>query len=63
VASGFCRLLAKDGRSFTASGTYTKHISWHLNVPTKTQQLEICFGFLMVLVFVTVLGAGLANGG
>src|SRR6267378_1741460 len=49
--------LAKEGAQFTASGTYTKHILEHLNVLRKRNSWNL-LGFLMVLVFVTVLGAG-----
>jgi len=49
--------LAKEGAQFTASGTYTKHILEHLNVLRKRNSWNL-FGFLMVLVFVTVVGAG-----
>ena len=51
------RLLAKEGAEFTASGIYTKHIVEHLNVRRKRNSWNL-LGFLMVLVFVTVLGAG-----
>ena len=51
------RLLAKDGAKFTSSGTYTKHIIEHLNVRRKRNSWNL-LGFLMVLAFVTVLGAG-----
>ena len=50
-------LLAKEGAKFTSSGTYTKHIIEHLNVRRKRNSWNL-LGFLMVLVFVTVLGAG-----
>jgi len=49
--------LAKEGAKFTSSGTYTKHIIEHLNVRRKRNSWNL-LGFLMVLVFVTVLGAG-----
>src|SRR5260221_4905744 len=49
--------LAKEGAQFTASGTYTKLILEHLNVLRKRNSWNL-LGFLMVLVFVTVLGAG-----
>ena len=49
--------LAKEGAQFTASGTYTKHILEHLNVLRKRNSWNL-LGFLMVFVFVTVLGAG-----
>src|SRR5207253_1090432 len=49
--------LAKEGAQFTASGTYTKHILKHLNVLRKRNSWNL-LGFLMVLVCVTVLGAG-----
>jgi hypothetical protein len=49
--------LAKEGAQFTASGTYTKHILEHLNVRRKRDGWNL-LGFLMVVVFVTVLGAG-----
>jgi len=51
------RLLAKEGAKFTASGMYTKHILEHLNFRRKRKNWNL-LGFLMVLVFVTVLGAG-----
>lgn len=51
------RLLAKEGAKFTSSGTYTKHIIEQLNVRRKRHSWNL-LGFLMVLVFVTVLGAG-----
>ena len=51
------RLLAKDGAKFTASGIYTRHILERLNVRRKRDSLNL-LGFLMVLVFVTVLGTG-----
>ena len=51
------RLLAKEGAKFTASGMYTKHILEHLNLRRKRKGWNL-LGFLMVLVFVTVLGAG-----
>src|SRR6201988_1035366 len=50
-------LLAKEGAKFTSSGTYTKHIIEHLNVRRKRNSWNL-LGFLMVLAFVTVLGAG-----
>jgi len=50
-------LLAKEGAKFTSSGTYTKHIIEQLNVRRKRHSWDL-LGFLMVLVFVTVLGAG-----
>src|SRR6201997_4738887 len=49
-------LLAKEGAEFTSSGTYTKHIIEHLNVRRKRNSWNL-IGFLMVLVFVTALGA------
>src|SRR5467141_3006657 len=49
--------LAKEGAQFTASGTYTKHILEHLNILRKRNSWNL-LGFLMMLVFVTVLGAG-----
>ena len=55
------RLLAKDGAKFTASGTYTRHILERLNVRRKRNSWNL-LGFLMVLVFVTVLGAGCERG-
>src|SRR5258708_2265403 len=58
VASGSC---AKDGAKFTASGTYTRHILERLNVRRKRNSWNL-LGFLMVLVFVTVLGAGCERG-
>jgi RND family efflux transporter MFP subunit len=51
------RLLAKDGAKFTASGIYTRHILERLNVRRKRNGWNL-LGFLMVVVFVTVLGAG-----
>jgi RND family efflux transporter MFP subunit len=51
------RLLAKEGAKFTASGMYTKHILEHLNLRRKRKNWNL-LGFLMVLVFGTVLGAG-----
>src|SRR5437899_9066967 len=53
--------LAKEGAQFTSSGTYTKHILEHLNVLRKRNSWNL-LGFLMVLVFVTVLGAGCERG-
>src|SRR5258707_413694 len=49
--------LAKEGAQFTASGTYTKHILEHLNILRKRNSWNL-LGFLMLVVFVTVLGAG-----
>ena len=51
------RLLAKDGAKLTASGIYTRHILERLNVRRKRNGWNL-LGFLMVVVFVTVLGAG-----
>jgi RND family efflux transporter MFP subunit len=51
------RLLAKEGAKFTSSGIYTKHIIEHLNVRRKRNGWNL-LGFVMVVVFVTVLGAG-----
>src|SRR6201981_2163742 len=51
------RLLARDGAKFPAGGIYTRHIIEHLNVRRKRNSWNL-LGFLMVLVFVTVLGAG-----
>ena len=51
------RLLAKDGAKFTNSGIYTRHILERLNVRRKRNGWNL-LGFLMVVVFVTVLGAG-----
>ena len=50
-------LLAKEGAEFTSSWIYTKHIIEHLNFRRKRKNRNL-LGFLMVLVFVTVLGAG-----
>src|SRR6266403_2551900 len=55
------RLLAKDGAKFTASGTYPSHILERLNVRRKRNSRNL-LGFLMVVVFVTVLGAGCERG-
>ena len=57
----FLRLLAKDGAKFTASGIYTRHILERLNVRRKRNSWNL-LGFLMVLLFVTVLGAGCERG-
>jgi len=51
------RLLAKDGAKFAASGIYTRHILERLDVRRKCDGWNL-LGFLMLLVFVTVLGAG-----
>jgi len=51
------RLLAKDGAKFTTGGIYTRHILERLNVRRKRNGWNL-LGFLMVVVFVTVLGAG-----
>src|SRR5260370_38080527 len=51
------RLLAKDGAKFTASGIYTRHILERLNVRRKRNGWTL-LGFLMLLVLVTVMGAG-----
>jgi RND family efflux transporter MFP subunit len=53
----FLRLLARNGAQFTASGIYTKHILEQLNVRRK-RGFSTLLGFLIVLVFVTALGAG-----
>jgi RND family efflux transporter MFP subunit len=53
----FLRLLARNGAQFTASGIYTKHILDHLNDRRK-RGFSTLLGFLIVLVFVTALGAG-----
>src|SRR6201987_1592579 len=51
------RLLARDGAKFTAGGIYTRHILERLDVRRKRNSWNL-LGFLMVLVFVTVLGPG-----
>src|SRR5258707_4176588 len=51
------RLVAKDGAKFTASGIYTRHMLERLNVRRKRDGWNL-LGFLMLLVFVTVPGAG-----
>jgi RND family efflux transporter MFP subunit len=51
------RLLARNGAQFTASGIYIKHILEQLKVQRKSG-FSTLLGFLIVLVFVTVLGAG-----
>jgi RND family efflux transporter MFP subunit len=51
------RLLARNGAQFTASGIYVKHILEKLNVRRK-RGFSTLLGFLIVLVFVTALGAG-----
>jgi len=51
------RLLARNGAQFRASGIYTKHILEQLNARRKPGFSSLV-GFLIVLVFVTALGAG-----
>jgi RND family efflux transporter MFP subunit len=53
----FLRLLARNGAQFTATGIYTKHVLEQLNVRRK-RGFSTLLGFLIVLVFVTALGAG-----
>jgi Biotin-lipoyl like len=56
-AERLLRMLAKDGAQFTASETYIKHVIARLSLGSK-RSISNLVGFLIVLVFATVMEAG-----